>query len=159
MMRCLSKRSTSAVPPVPFGDRSSMLVLLLTAVVTALVAACSTTSRGTRGATPTAIVGSRPMASGVNLASLPTITLTAYDDSFVMPGTMPAGLTEIQFVNAGKQPHQAAFGRVKPGVTVEQVLAAAKRGASALPYLFSALDFAAAQTPLSRALNKRRSLT
>jgi hypothetical protein len=76
------------------------------------------------------------------LASLPTITLTAYDDSFAMPGTMAAGLTDVTLVNAGAQPHQAVFGRLKPGVTVDQVLAAAKRGASAQPYLFSALDFA-----------------
>jgi len=78
----------------------------------------------------------------VNIAKLPVITVTTYDDSFAMPVTIPAKLTVVKLVNAGPQPHQATFGRIKPGVTVDQVLAAAKRGSSALPYLFSALDFA-----------------
>jgi len=64
------------------------------------------------------------------MAALPIITVTAYDYSFAMPATFPAGLTVVKLVNAGSQPHEASFGSVKAGVTVEQVLAAAKRGAS-----------------------------
>ena len=83
-----------------------------------------------------------PTASSVNIAKLPVITVTTYDYSFAMLTTIPARLTVMKLINAGSQPHQASFGRIKPGVTVAQVLAAAKRGASAAPYLFSALDFA-----------------
>src|SRR5260370_16136917 len=83
-----------------------------------------------------------PTASSVNIAKLSVITVTAYDYSFAMPTTIPAGLTVVKLVNAGAQPHQASFGRIKPGVTLDQVLAAAKRGASAELYIYSALDFA-----------------
>jgi hypothetical protein len=129
-MRYLSKRTACSVTPVPFRAWRPMLVLLLTALLTALIAACST-------------------ASGANIVPLPTITLTAYDYSFAMPVTMAAGLTDIKLVNAGSQPHQASFGRVKPGVTVAQVLAAAKRGVSAQPYIFSVLDFAGGPNAIS----------
>lgn len=155
-MRILWKRTPCAFSPVPMRAFGPMFrptlgpmfrirfVLLLTAVlITALLTGCSTSSSGTR-ATPTAVnanSGTRPMASGVHSASLPMITVTAYDDFFVMPKTMAAGLTDVTLVNAGAQPHQAAIGRVKPGVTVDQVLAAAKRGSSAEAYLFSVLDF------------------
>jgi outer membrane protein assembly factor BamE (lipoprotein component of BamABCDE complex) len=147
-MRYLSKRTACSVTPVPFQVCRPMLVLLLTALLTALIAARSTASSGTR-ATPTAVSGARLTASGVNIAKLSTITLTAYDYSFAMPMTMVAGLTDIKLVNAGSQPHQASFGRVKPGVTVDQVLAAAKRGSSAEPYIFSALDFAGGPSTIS----------
>ena len=118
-----------------------MLVLLLTALLTALIAACSTASSETRD-TPTGVSGASPTASGVNIAKLPVITVTTYDYSFAMPTTIPARLTVVKLINRGSQPHQATFGRVKPGVTVAQVLAAAKRGSSAEPYIESVLDFA-----------------
>jgi hypothetical protein len=70
------------------------------------------------------------------------ITITAYDYSFAMPATVRAGLTVVKLVNAGSQPHQVSFGSVKAGVTVDEVLAAAKRGAAAESYLESVLDFA-----------------
>jgi len=148
MMRYLSKRTACSVTPVPFRAWRPMLILLLTALLTVLIAACSTASSETR-ATPTAVSGARPTASGVNIASLPTITLTAYDYSFAMPVTIPARLTVVKLINRGSQPHQASFGRVKPGVTVAQVLAAAKRGVSAGPYLFSVLDFAGGPNTIS----------
>ncbi len=135
------KRTACSLTPVPFRAWRPMLVLLLTALLTALIAACSTASSETRD-TPTGVSGARPTASGVNIAKLSVITVTTYDYSFAMPVTIPAGLTVAKLVNVGSQPHQASFGRVKPGVTVDQVLAAAKRGSSAQPYIFSALDFA-----------------
>jgi hypothetical protein len=131
------KRTACSVRPVTFRAWRPMLVLLLTALVAALIAACSRTS-----ATPTRVSDASPTASGVNIAKLSVITVTTYDYSFAMPTTIPARLTVMKLVNAGSQPHQASFGRIKPGVTVDQVLAAAKRGLSAVPYLFSALDFA-----------------
>src|SRR5260370_332242 len=97
--------------------------------------------RGTRD-TPTRDAGSRPTNSGVTIAKLSTLALTASEYSLAMPTPLPARLTVVKLINAGSQPHQASFGRVKPGVTVDQVLAAAKRGSSAQPYIFSALDFA-----------------
>ncbi len=140
-MRYLSKRTACSVTPVPFRACRPMLVFLLIALLTALIAACSTASSGTR-ATPNTVSGARLTASGVNIAKLSTITVTAHDYSFAMPTTIPAGLTVVKLVNAGAQPHQASFGRIKPGVTLDQVLAAAKRGASAELYIYSALDFA-----------------
>src|SRR5258708_31271069 len=105
MMRYLSKRTACSVTPVPFRAWRPMLVFLLTALLTALIAACSTASSGTR-ATPTTVSVARPTASLVTIAKLSTMTLTAYDYSFAMPTTIPAGLTDIKLVNAGSQPHQ-----------------------------------------------------
>lgn len=143
-MRYLSKRTACSVTPVPSRAWRPMLVFLLTALLTA----CSTASSGTR-ATPTTVSGARPTASDVNIAKLLTIIVTAHDYSFAMPTIIPAGLTVVKLVNAGSQPHQASFGRIKPGVTVDQVLAAAKRGSSAELYFFSALDFAGGPSTIS----------
>ncbi len=134
------KRTACSLTPVPFRAWRPMLVLVLAALLAALIAAYSKAS-GT-SATPTRVTDASPTASGVNIAKLPVITVTTYDYSFAMLTTIPARLTVMKLINAGSQPHQASFGRIKPGVTVAQVLAAAKRGASAAPYLFSALDFA-----------------
>ena len=140
MMSQHVKRTACSLTPVPFRAWRPMLVLVLAALLAALIAAYSKAS-GT-SATPTRVTDASPTASGVNIAKLPVITVTTYDYSFAMLTTIPARLTVMKLINAGSQPHQASFGRVKPGVTVAQVLAAAKRGASAAPYLFSALDFA-----------------
>ena len=123
------------------------LMLVLAALLTALIAGC-TSSSGT-STTATSVPGARPTAEAVNPAKLSMITLTAYDDSFAMPTTFAAKLTVVKLVNAGSQPHQASFGRIKPGVTVEQVLAAAKRGSSAEPYIESLLDFAGGPNVIS----------
>src|SRR5258708_24365167 len=148
MMRQYVKRTTCSVAPVTLRAWRPMLVLLLTALLTALIAACTTASSETRD-TPTRVSDASPTASGVNIAKLSVITVTTYDYSFAMPTTIPARLTVMKLVNAGSQPHQASFGRIKPGVTVDQVLAAAKQGSSAVPYLFSVLDFAGGPNAIS----------
>lgn len=117
-----------------------MLVLVLAALLTGLIAACGIHSG--ESPTPTRVPDARPTASSVNIAKLPVITVTAYDYSYAMPTTIPARLTVVKLINRGSQPHQASFGRVKSGITVAQVLAAAKQGVSAEPYIESLLDFA-----------------
>jgi hypothetical protein len=54
-------------------------------------------------------------------ASIPSVTMTAKDYSFQMPGTLPNGLVHITFKNAGKQPHQANIARLNKGVTAAKV--------------------------------------
>ena len=139
-MKYTLKRTACSVTPSPLWAWGS-LMLVLAALLTVLIAACGTSSSETSTA-PTSVPGDRPTASAVNSAKLPRVTVTAYDYSFAMPTTFAAGLTVVKLVNAGAQPHEASFGRVKAGVTVEQVLAAAKRGASAEAYIESLLDFA-----------------
>src|SRR5258708_29175704 len=136
MMRQYVKRTTCSVTPVTFRAWRPMLVLLLTALLTALIAACTTASSETRD-TPTGVSGASPTASGVNIAKLPVITVTTYDYSFAMPTPIPARLTVVKLINRGSQPHHATFGRVKPGVAVAQVLAAAYQGTSSQPYIQS----------------------
>jgi hypothetical protein len=141
------KRTACSVRPVTFRAWRPMLVLVLAALLTALIAACG--KAGGTSATLTRVSDASPTASGVNIAKLSVITVTTYDYSFAMPTAIPARLTIVKLVNAGSQPHQASFGRIKPGVTVDQVLAAAKRGLSAVPYLFSALDFVGGPSAIS----------
>jgi hypothetical protein len=131
-----------------------MLVFLLTALLTALIAACRTASSGTR-ATPTTVSGARLTASGVNIAKLSTITVTAHDYSFAMPTTIPAGLTVVKLVNfgfvmpanlrngdlvkvvnQGTQAHEITIVQLAPGKTVQDILAWAKKPSATSPFLF-----------------------
>ena len=122
-------------------------MLVLAALLTALMAACTSSSETSTA--PTSVPGTRPTAEAVNPASLPRVTVTAYDYSFAMPTSFAAGLTVVKLVNAGSQPHEASFGRVKAAVTVEQVLAAAKRASSTQAYIESLLDFAGGPSAIS----------
>lgn len=57
-------------------------------------------------------------------SSVQTITLTAIDYTYDMSGSfaLHAGLVDIRLMNNGTQPHQAQFARLKPGVTIAQVV-------------------------------------
>ncbi len=55
----------------------------------------------------------------------PAVTLTITDSSLSIPATVPAGYTAITIVNNGTTPHDASFVRVNPGVTIQQLIAAA----------------------------------
>lgn len=51
------------------------------------------------------------------------ISLTARDYSFDLPSTFKGGVVDFSYVNAGKEPHFAAFAKIAPGKTVEDVKA------------------------------------
>jgi hypothetical protein len=120
MMSWLKHRGrTLATSPV-----RGMSVLVLMAQDTLLVA-CSSVESGSTVTRP-AVSASPPAV--VDPSSLPTITVIAHDFSFAMPTSLSAGLTVVKFVNAGTQANQAAFARLKHGITTNRVLALAKEG-------------------------------
>jgi hypothetical protein len=45
------------------------------------------------------------------------VTITARDYAFIVPPSVPAGLTAFHFVNRGKVPHEVQFFRFNPGVS------------------------------------------
>ena len=58
------------------------------------------------------------------------VTITGSDYAFQLPDSVQAGPTVFHFNNAGKVPHEMAMALLKPGVTLEQVMARVKAGAS-----------------------------
>ena len=58
------------------------------------------------------------------------ITVTASDYAFQLPDSLQAGPTVLHLNNAGKVAHEMGMALLKPGVTLEQVLARVKAGAS-----------------------------
>jgi len=49
------------------------------------------------------------------------VNITGTDFAFQAPDTIPAGLTTLKFVNAGKEPHQAVLMRIDSGKTMADV--------------------------------------
>jgi hypothetical protein len=58
------------------------------------------------------------------------ITVTASDYAFQLPDSLQAGPTVLHLTNAGKVDHEMGMALLKPGVTLAQVLARIKAGAS-----------------------------
>jgi hypothetical protein len=58
------------------------------------------------------------------------ITVTGSDYAFQLPDSLQAGPTVLHFNNAGKVAHEMGMALLKPGVTLDQVLARIKAGAS-----------------------------
>jgi hypothetical protein len=58
------------------------------------------------------------------------ITVTGSDYAFQLPDSLQAGPTVLHFTNAGKVAHEMGMALLKPGVTLDQVLARIKAGAS-----------------------------
>ncbi len=52
------------------------------------------------------------------------VLITGTDYAFAHPDTLAGGPTLFRFVNAGKVIHEMNLGRLKPGATLEQVIAA-----------------------------------
>lgn len=70
-------------------------------------------------------------ACGGKAAAIPTVTIGAADYSFVLPDSIPGGLTRLVLDNKGKEAHHAQFTRLNPGVTLAQFQAALPQGPSA----------------------------
>jgi hypothetical protein len=49
--------------------------------------------------------------------AMPTVSITGKDFAFAMPNSLPAGLVDVTFKNAGKEPHQINLARLNSGVT------------------------------------------
>ena len=58
------------------------------------------------------------------------ITVTGSDYAFQLPDSLRAGTTVLHFSNVGKVEHEMGMALLKPGVTLAQVLARIKAGAS-----------------------------
>jgi hypothetical protein len=58
------------------------------------------------------------------------ITVTALDYAFKLPDSLQAGPTVLHLNNAGKVTHEMGMALLKPGVTLDQVLARIKGGSS-----------------------------
>ena len=65
--------------------------------------------------------GDRPAASATGQEK--TIEVTGTDYAFTMPETTGAGTTTFRFVNNGKVRHELNISRLKPGVSMDTVLA------------------------------------
>ena len=103
-------------------------------------AAASTTAPATTAAGTSAAssaVATRPAASAVTANATSAtgsaaaggttgqlLVIEAAEYSFKTLGSIPGGVTTVQLRNLGKEHHEAAFVRLKPGVTPEQVIAA-----------------------------------
>jgi hypothetical protein len=59
-------------------------------------------------------------------AGAPSLSVTAKDYSFEAPETVAAGLVEFKMTNEGEEPHQVQLLKLRSGVDVNQVIAAAK---------------------------------
>jgi hypothetical protein len=59
-------------------------------------------------------------------AGAPSLSVTAKDYSFEAPETVAAGLVEFKMTNEGKEPHQVQLLKLRSGVDVSEVIAAAK---------------------------------
>lgn len=58
------------------------------------------------------------------------ITVTGSDYAFQLPDSLQAGPSVLRFNNAGKVDHEMGMALLKPGVTLDQVLARIKAGNS-----------------------------
>jgi len=56
-------------------------------------------------------------------ASLRHVTIVATDYAYVVPQTVPAGLTAFRFVNRGTHPHEVQLFRFNANVSVQQARA------------------------------------
>jgi hypothetical protein len=61
------------------------------------------------------------------------VTVTANDFSFAAPDSIPAGLTTVKMLNAGKEPHQVVFIRIDSGKTMAEVQTALTTPNMAVP--------------------------
>lgn len=71
----------------------------------------------------TSVAGCTPPAAPVH-----EVLITGAEYTFVHPDTLASGPTVFRFVNAGKVRHEMNLGRLKPGVTLAQALAAGPKG-------------------------------
>jgi plastocyanin len=58
------------------------------------------------------------------------IEITASDYAFQVPASVPAGVTTFRFRNNGKQRHELNISLLKPGVSIDSLLAAVRRDES-----------------------------
>src|SRR5437867_3781761 len=61
------------------------------------------------------------------------VTVTANDYSFAAPDSIPAGLTTVKMLNAGKEPHQVIFIRIDSGKTMAELQTALTTPNMAIP--------------------------
>ena len=100
------------------GSRLSMLAI---AVLSALVFLCSTRTVAVAG------VIERAPAKVLKAAGLPAVTVIAQDGAISAPATFPAGQVQIDFINESGRPAGAQIFRLNPGVTQDDIDAAAPR--------------------------------
>ena len=70
----------------------------------------------------------RDYSAALNTLAPATVTITTTDYAFTMPDTIVAGVTELQLVNAGREPHHAWIIRLDSAKTLKDVFAAMQAG-------------------------------
>jgi hypothetical protein len=63
------------------------------------------------------------------------VTVAGTDYAFQAPDTLSGGRTAISFQNQGRVPHELAMGRLKPGITLDQVLERLRSGGDPQEFL------------------------
>lgn len=81
------------------------------------------------------------LASAAQVSAQPprTVRVVGTDYAFAVPTTVKAGLTSFQFRNNGTHAHEFNVFLLKPGVTIDQIVAAAKAGKPQLPMIEGAV--------------------
>lgn len=72
-----------------------------------------------------ALILALSLVAATNAAVPPEIEIVGMDYAFRVPSELPAGRTSFRFRNAGKHRHEFNIALLKPGVTVQQFMAAA----------------------------------
>jgi hypothetical protein len=94
------------------------MVLIFSAILTLVIAACGGQSSAPKSNTPTTSAKQ----------SIASVTIKAMDFSFDQPKTIPAGLVDLTFINNGAQPHQIQLLRINNGNFDEFASALKKNG-------------------------------
>ncbi len=117
-----------------------MLALVAAVALAMVLAACGGDDDSDTAATSNADNTSTSLAATTSTAAkkVGTIDVTTKDFSFSLggPASVAAGEWDVHLANEGKEDHQVTIARINDGVTMEQVQAAAAKGAEhALPLL------------------------
>jgi hypothetical protein len=100
----------------PCKRQLPLMMLILAALSTLFIAACSTQTTTSIATTPT----------GTTQQAMSAVTIRAVDFSFMQPQTVPAGFVDLIFINNGTQPHQIQLARINNG-NYNQFAAALKK--------------------------------
>ncbi len=109
--------------------RRQVLALLAGTSGTALLAACGNGRVATAKPAATATAAVAPTATrSPAVDAMQTLVIEAVDYGYRTSGSVTAGPVRVQLKNLGTEPHHAQFMLLNPGVTMEQFVAASKKG-------------------------------
>src|SRR5947209_1153789 len=116
-----SSPTTGAAPTTAAASAATSPIRAAGSVTTGTTAAGTTTTGTTT--TGTTAVGSATTGT-TTAGSGQVLAIDASEYAFKTLGSVPGGVTTVQLRNIGKEPHEAQFIKLNPGVTLDQVIAA-----------------------------------